>query len=146
MTNRYSRTVRYFPDKLPIGLASPDQIVLIFVVTVADERIPSVPRGAPAPSATTPPLDDSARGAARVPCRTAAHTNTLSEFVAPPLRPGALDDFRWFCQARMALEEGALSTPSALDVTRDASARRAFGAPRFYAACRVPEHENWTAR
>jgi hypothetical protein len=135
---RGSRTVRYFPDKLPIGLASPDEIVLIYVVTESDGRA-----FRSFLAAHRPLLQRLRRWTIRLVCPAAflaghgAHTGFLSEFVAPPLRPGVLDDFRWFCQTRRALEEGAVSSPSALDVTRYASARRAFGAPRFYAAYRA---------
>lgn len=44
-----------------------------------------------------------------------------------------LDEFKWFCEARRAVEQHA----AAVDQLRYSRARRAFGSPRFYAAYRA---------
>ena len=58
-----------------------------------------------------------------------------------PLAAGVVDEFRWFCEARRSLEEGAPTPSAAIDAQRYAAARRAFGAPRFFAVYRA-----WRAR
>ena len=63
----------------------------------------------------------------------AAHRSVFNELCAPPLRPTVLDEFRWYCGVRRALEENAEQAP---EPARYERARRAFGAPRFYTAFR----------
>jgi hypothetical protein len=63
-------------------------------------------------------------------------TAIVREFVSAPLRPGVIDEFRWYCRVRAALERGSGAAPSDTDTSRYVVARRAFGAPRFFAAYR----------
>lgn len=52
------------------------------------------------------------------------------------MRPGIVEEFRWFCGVRRSLaQESPLST-TPLDAARYTTARRAFGGPRFYAVYR----------
>ena len=64
------------------------------------------------------------------------HTSILAEYMTAPLRPAVADEFRWFCQVRRASDDGRRAVLPA-DAARYAAARRAFGAPRFYAAYRA---------
>ena len=135
---RDSRTIRYFPHKLPVGVVAPDQIVLAYIVTDASGR-----EFRTFLTAHRPLFQRLRRWTIRLVFPTAliaakaAHTAVVTEFVAPPLRPGVLDEFRWFCQTRRTMDEGAPGSQGAIDMNRYSSARRAFGAPRFYAAYRT---------
>lgn len=134
---RGDRTVRYFPHKLPVGIGSPDQIVFVYVVTDPSGRDFRTFLAAHRPLVqrlhrwTIRLVFPAALLAGKV-----AHSSIANEFVAAPLRPGVLEDFRWFCQTRRAFDEAAGNQP-AVDLNRYSSARRAFGAPRFYAAYRA---------
>ncbi len=132
---RDSRTTRYFPDKVPLGLSpSTDQVTLLYVVTEPTGRLFrtflehherlvrrlnrwQVLLVLPAGLTQAEP----------------AHRAVFNELCAPPLRLTVLDEFRWYCGVRRASEEGAAHPP---DSARYARARRAFGAPRFYTAFR----------
>lgn len=135
---RDHRTIRYFPHKLPVGVVAADHIVLVYVVTDASGR-----EFRTFLAAHRLLLQRLHRWTIRLVLPTAliaakaAHTAVAAEFVAPPLRPGVLDDFRWFCQTRRTMDEGAPGIQAAIDMNRYSSARRAFGAPRFYAAYRA---------
>jgi len=132
-----ARTVRHFPDKLPIGLGSGDDVIFVYVVTDPAGRefrafLNSHRRL----------LQRLHRWTIRLAVPIASlesqklHTSIAAEFGSAPLRPAVAEEFRWFCQARRALDDG---TPLelAFDAARFAAARRAFGAPRFYAAYRA---------
>lgn len=132
-----SRTVRYFPEKLPIGLAAREEIVFVYLATDATGRnfrafLASHRRL----------LQRLHRWTVRLVLPTTSlgaqslHTSILAECVAAPLRPAVAEEFRWFCQVRSASENGAPSVMAG-DAARYAAARRAFGAPRFYAAYRA---------
>jgi hypothetical protein len=130
------QTTRYFADKLPLGVGSRgDDLVLLYVAADASGRtfraflerherlllrmrtwrvIVAIPRG----------LQDAE----------SIHQQVFTEFCAAPLRPAVLDEFRWFCAARRTLERSAQSP--GIDMVRYARARRAFGAPRFFSAYR----------
>ena len=135
---RGNRTVRYFSHKLPVGIVSPDQIVLMYVVTDSSGRDFRTFLGVHRPLVqrlhrwTIRLVIPAALLAAK-----AAHTSIVNDFVAAPLRPGVLEEFRWFCQTRSARDEAVPGIESAVDLNRYSSARRAFGAPRFYAAYRA---------
>jgi hypothetical protein len=58
------------------------------------------------------------------------------ELFAEPVRPSVVDEFTWFCEARRGLEQAGRS-PVPIDQHRYARARRAFAAPRFFAAYRA---------
>jgi hypothetical protein len=134
---RGNRTVRYFPHKLPVGLVSPDQVVLIYVVTEAIGR-----EFRTFLSAHRPLLQRLHRWVIRLALPAALlagkapHIAIANEFFAAPLRPGVLDEFRWFCQTRKTVDEAAPNAHPTIDLNRYSAARRAFGAPRFYAAYR----------
>src|SRR5205823_3598194 len=65
----------------------------------------------------------------------AGHRRVIADFCAAPLRPAVVDEFQWFCGVRRQLERAEIGSRS-VDSARYARARRAFGAPRFYAAYR----------
>jgi len=132
-----TRTVRHFPEKLPIGLGSGNDVVFVYVVTDATAR---EFRGF---------LDSHRRLLQRLQRWTirlafpiasleshALHSSIAGEFASPPLRPAVAEEFRWFCNARRALDDGTPAA-NAVEPSRYAAARRAFGAPRFYAAYRA---------
>jgi hypothetical protein len=135
---RGNRTVRYFPDKLPIGVVAADQILLVYVVTD-----PSGRDFRTFLAAHRPLLQRLQRWTIRLVLPNAltaaksTHAAALSELVAPPLRPGVLEEFRWFCETRRTLDEDGTGIRATVDVNRYTCARRAFGAPRFYAAFRA---------
>jgi hypothetical protein len=132
-----SETIRYFPHKLPIGIARGTRdITLLFVATsttaqsfdrfLADHRrllqrlfpwriLLVLPRTSA--SAETP------------------HREVFSDFCAPPLRPALVDELRWYFQARRESELRPMA-PTSHDALRLQKARRAFGAPQFFAAYR----------
>jgi hypothetical protein len=132
-----SQTVRYFPDKLPLGVSDgSDEVALLYLVTEATGRafrtfleghtgllkrlsrwrlLLVLPR-----AFTT---------------AEAAHRAVVTDLCAAPLRPAVLDEFRWFCGVRRTLEEGVAQRVT-FDAARYGRARRAFGPPRFFAAYR----------
>jgi hypothetical protein len=128
-----SRTVRYFPEKLPIGLAAREEIVFVYLATDATGRnfrafLASHRRL----------LQRLHRWTVRLVLPTTSlgaqslHTSILAECVAAPLRPAVAEEFRWFCQVRRASEDGAPSVMAG-DGARYAAARRAFGGWRLRA-------------
>jgi hypothetical protein len=132
-----SRTVRYFPDKLPIGLLDANnQVTLLYVAT---EQTGGAFRSF---------LDRHERLLQRLTrwrvllvlprgqtLAEASHRRVITEFCAAPLRPAVVDEFQWFCGVRRQLERAEIGSRS-FDSARYARARRAFGAPRLYAAYR----------
>jgi hypothetical protein len=130
------RTVRHFTEKLPIAVTAESRPVFVYLATDDNGR------GLRAFLAAHAALLRRLRHwAIRLVLPTtgvttqAVYTAIVHEFVSPPVRPGVLEEFRWFCQRRAALEQGARGIVTA-DATRYAVARRAFGAPRFFAAYR----------
>jgi hypothetical protein len=135
---RGMRTVRHFPEKLPIGVSSDQRSVFLCLAADASGRtfrsfLASHGRLLRRLRRWTIRLAFPRMALAGQP----VHKAIFSEFVSPPLRPSALDEFRWFCQTRLSLERGSGSMLGAVDATRYAVARRAFGAPRFYAVYRM---------
>ena len=132
-----ARTVRHFWHKRPIGLVTVgDRVVFLYIVTE------------PSGTDLRAFLDDHRPLLARLPrwtlrlcvptplaSATAVHERVFTEFVGPPLRPAVLEEFRWFCQTRHALE-ARTGTLAPEDSARYRTARHAFGAPRFYDAYR----------
>jgi hypothetical protein len=132
-----SRTVRYFPEKLPLGMPDgSDEVVILYLVTEPTGRLFRtfieghrallqrlsrwrlllvVPRA----FATAEP----------------AHRAAVADLCAAPLRPAIVDEFRWFCGVRRTLEEG-VAQRLAFDAARYGRARRAFSTPRFFAVYR----------
>lgn len=134
---RGRRTERYFPDKLPIGVQANGPGVTFLFLVVDEEALAfreflarhrqllrRVPRW------TIRVVFPSFLAASRT-----VHEAAFSAFCAPPLRPAVVDEFRWFCATRRALE-GEQRRIERTDETRYRAARRAFGGPRFYAAYR----------
>ncbi len=127
---RGDRTVRYFPHKLPIGLLPADQIVFAYIVTESTGREFRSFLGAHRAL-----LQRLHRWTLRLVFPAAllggkaAHTAVVGDFVAGPVRPSVVDEFRWFCHARKLLEESSQSAEPSFDTARYAAARRAFGAP-----------------
>ena len=126
-----AETVRYFPEKLPIGL-DPDGRTHIFLYLLTQdvpidfrgflERHAEVLRALPAWIARL-----------LVPCHKAdaipIYQAAFREQVGSPLRPTVLEDLRWYFHARR--------TPPRGPHERFDQAVRAFGAPRFQALYRA---------
>jgi hypothetical protein len=126
-----AETVRYFPEKLPIGL-DPDGRTHIFLYLVTRdvpidfrgflERHAEVLRALPAWVVRL-----------LVPCHKAdaipIYQAAFREQVGSPLRPAVLEDLRWYFHARR--------TPPRGPHERFDQAVRAFGAPRFRALYRA---------
>ena len=127
------RTTRYFPDKLPLAVASAtSEVTLVYLVTD------------PSGHAFRVFLEGHRRLLERLarwrvllvfprllarsePSQRAA----IADLCAAPMRPALLEEFRWFCSVRHAVEQGGTGRLD-LDAARYARARSAFGAPRFY--------------
>lgn len=126
-----SETVRFFPDKLPIGI-EPDGRAHVFVFLLVQdvpidfrtflERHAELFRALPA---WTVRLLVPAHNRTAIPLYEAA----FREQLASPLRPSVVDDLRWFFQARRR-------RPADSEDRFD-QAVRAYGAPRFQALYRA---------
>lgn len=57
----------------------------------------------------------------------------MRTFFAPPLQARVVDEFKWYCETREAVET---ATAAPADVSRYATARRAYASSRFYDAYR----------
>ena len=126
-----AETVRYFPEKLPIGL-DPDGRTHIFLYLLTQdvpidfrgflERHGEVLRALPAWIVRL-----------LVPCHKAdaipIYQAAFREQVGSPLRPAVLEDLRWYFHARRTAPRGPHE--------RFDQAVRAFGAPRFQALYRA---------
>jgi hypothetical protein len=135
-------TVRYFPHKLPIGVnADADNTTFVYLVTEPSGR------------AFRTFVEDHYSLFRRLlrwrillvlpktmAMAEATHRRVIEELWAPPLRQSVVDELQWFCHTRRLLEEQRPGH-SAIDAVRFSRARRAFGAPRFYAAYRRWLHE-----
>ncbi len=131
------RTIRYFPEKLPIGLTpGGDEVVLLYVATersghafraFLDRHEPLLRRLTRWRVLVALPRT--------LTMADAAHRQVFNEMCGAPLRPAIVDEFGWFCRVRRAQEGGARAV-GAVDPDRYARARRAFGAPRFYSLYR----------
>jgi hypothetical protein len=129
-----SKTVRYFPDKLPIGIGGLGELLFVYLVT--DPNPDAIRR-----------FMQRHRPLFRRPHRwtlglffpgylagaEARIRAAVMESFAEPLRPSVLEEFRWFCAVRRAVEQGSQPT----DQVRDSRARRAFASLRFHAAYRA---------
>jgi hypothetical protein len=127
--NGPSRTVRLFPDRLPVGIDVADRVVLLYLVTsvVTDDVRAFLQRHADllrsVPEWTVRLLFYKRVGALGAPFHEA-----FREELATPLSPTVLGELRWyFEQCRLAAEKRAR-------VPSDARFRRiqeAFDAPRY---------------
>jgi hypothetical protein len=133
-----SKTVRYFPDKLPIGLgATSDE--LRFVYLVKDPNPDAIRRFMRSHRTLFERVNRWTLSLFFPGYLSAAESRIRSaamESFAEPVRLAIVDEFRWYCEARRALEESAPRVIS-VDQHRYGRARRAFAAPRFYAAYRA---------
>lgn len=129
-----AESVRYFPDKLPIGLSRDGGYSFMYLLTQDVpidfrgflERHAELWRALPA---WTIRLLVPAHMNGAVPLYEAA----FDEHLASPLRPSVVADLRWYFEARRAGPKGSNE--------RFDQAARAFGAPRFQAMYRA-----WTER
>ena len=126
-------TVRYFPDKLPIGLDASGQTVVTFLVT------------RPAPVDFRAFLQRHAellralpqwRLRLLIPGHFAESEPTylaaVRDELFSPIRPGAVDELQWFFQQKAVAAEGG----TILEAGRFYTAQRAFDGPRFRALYR----------
>jgi hypothetical protein len=127
---------RYFWHKLPIG-TSPTEPVVHFLVPFVE------PRG----HGLRAWLSDHRRLLLRLSRWTivlivprafvgssTVFSGIMRDFFAPPLQNRVVDEFRWYCDARRAAETG--TGTASFNTPRYATARRAYGAPRFHDAYR----------
>jgi len=130
-----AETVRYFPDKLPIGFGADGQSYVFVYLVTRDvplefraflERHAELWRTLPAWTlrALVP------RHLREV---VPLYTEAFREQLATPLRPAVLDELRWYFHAR--------TTPGRAPHERFDQAARAFQAPRFRTLYRA-----WTER
>jgi hypothetical protein len=127
-----STTLRYFPDRLPIGV-EPDASGYVFLYLVT--RL--------APVDFRPFLQRHAELLRAVPRWTikllvpshlaqgiAAHMDATRQELATPLRPAVVDELHWyFRERRRMIERGGLGP--GLDPARFAQLTRAFSGPRY---------------
>lgn len=133
------KTVRYFPDKLPIGIAKDDRRhVFLYLVT---RRVPSDFRVFLARHADLLMGVDEWTIRVLVPRRfwnaVALHRFAIRDTYIKRLTPHEVEEFDWFCRAR----RGQTTDPApswGLDL---AKASRKFGSARFRALERVWEHD-----
>lgn len=126
-----SETVRYFPDKLPIGIDGQGAATFMFLVTRNEpvdfraflERHAELLRALPA--WTIRVLVPRHKTGAIV-----AYQAAFREQLTTPLAPGVFDEFCWFVHAR---RRGGQRGPD----ERFDQAARAFSAPRFQATYRA---------
>lgn len=125
-----SETVRYFPDKLPVGVDPEGTYTFLYVVTRPGpvdfraflERHAELLRSLKAWTIRLLIPPHFARTAK-------AYHSAFREQLAMPLRPANVEDLRWFFQARQK--------PGPRDEERFDHAERAFSAPRFGALYRA---------
>jgi hypothetical protein len=127
----HAETVRYFPEKLPIGRHEDGRTYVFLYLVMRDlpidfraflERHAELLRALPA---WTVRLLVPRHKTDAIPLYEAA----FHEQLASPLRPSLLDDVRWYFRARRSPPKGAHQ--------RFDQAVRAFGAPRFQALYRA---------
>jgi len=125
-----AETVRYFPDKLPIGLNGDRPYTFMYLAT---QETPMDFRGFLERHAELFRSLPSWRVRLLVPehMRTAIpfYEAAFAEQLASPLRPALVDDLRWYFEARRAARVGPHE--------RFDQTARAFSAPRFQALYRA---------
>jgi hypothetical protein len=133
-----SKTVRYFTDKLPIGLgATSDELRFVYLVT--DSNPDSVRRFMRSHRTLFERLNRwtlSLFFPGYLSAAESAIRTVVMESFAEPVRLAIVEEFKWFCEARRGLEHGS-DGAAPIDQHRYGRARRAFAAPRFYAAYRA---------
>jgi hypothetical protein len=125
------RTVRYFPSKLPVAISGAE-LTLLFVAGETDARA-----FRPFLNAHRRLIERVNRGRLRLAVPrslTAAsrtHAAVAQAFFAAPLRPSALEEFRWYCQTRLRIERASVAVDLS-ERPRFLMAKRAFGGSRFF--------------
>lgn len=131
------RVTRFFAEKMPIGVGTLGEITLMYLVGEPTGRefrsfleryrqlLKRLPRWRVQLVANH-----------RMKAGLGTHRRAIEDFCAPPLPPRIGDEFGWYCRSRRALERGAGELANDADKARYVRARRAFSAPRFYAAYR----------
>ncbi|MBI3490399.1 MAG: hypothetical protein HY047_01155 [Acidobacteria bacterium] len=133
-----SKTVRYFTDKLPIGLGTTSD-ELRFVYLVTDANPDSVRRFMRSHRTLFERLNRwtlSLFFPGYLSAAESAIKAAVMESFAEPVRLAIVEEFKWFCEARRALER-SIQPAVPVDRLRYGRACRAFAAPRFYAAYRA---------
>ena len=125
------KTVRYFPDKLPIGVARQDRRhVLLYLVT---SRVPSDFRAFLVRHANFLKAVDEWTIRILVPKRfwnaVALHRFAIRDTYVKQLTPAEVAEFDWFCRAR----RGQTTEPDPYGRLDLGSAARKFGSARFRA-------------
>lgn len=131
------RVTRFFAEKMPIGVGTLGEITLMYLIGEPTARefrsfleryrqvLKRLPRWRVQLVANH-----------RMKAGLGAHRRAIEDFCAPPLPARIGDEFGWYCRMRRALESGAGEPANDGDRARYVRARRAFSAPRFYAAYR----------
>ena len=125
-----AETVRYFPEKLPIGLSPNGEYTFLYLLTqdvpidfrAFLERHAELFRALPSWTVRLL-IAEHMTGAVRL------YEVAFQEHLASPLRPSLVADLRWYFEARRA---GMTGPDERFD-----QAVRAFGAPRFQALYRA---------
>jgi hypothetical protein len=135
------QTIRYFTEKLPIGIGTRDGDVR-FVYLVADPKTERFRRFLASHHRLWHQLR---RWTLQVVLPSflassqARFERAASELFAEPLRLAVVDEFRWLCEQRRALAQTRTPIPATVQA-RYARAQRAFAAPRFSDA-----YDRWVA-
>ena len=121
-------TVRYFPDKLPIGVDS-GHSRHVFVYLIARRRagrFPRLPASACGAARSALRVDDSPAGAtASRRCDAALPAARQTTSSRTPLRPDTSDELRWFFEQR----RNAADRPAIVADARFQRAQQAFATP-----------------
>jgi hypothetical protein len=130
-----AKTVRYFPDKLPIGIARHDRRhVFLYLVT---RRVPAEFRAFLARHADLLKSTDAWTIRVLVPRRfwnaVALHRFAIRDTYIKRLTPAEVEEFDWFCRVRRQ----HTTEPSPYGRLDLAQASRTFGSARFRALERV---------
>lgn len=135
-----STTVRYFPDRLPIGVEPRDHHVFLYLVTreVPVDFRPFLLRHAALlralPSWTIRLLVPGHLTEA-----TDAYLSAARQELAAPLRPVVIDELHWYFEERRRLEASQNGATSS-DPARYERLRKGFGAPRYTVLYRTWTH------
>jgi hypothetical protein len=122
------RTARFFPDKLPIGIAPDGRHVFLFLVT---RQLPSDFRAFLVRHADLLQLVDEWTIRVLIPTRfwkaAALHRFAVRDSYIKPLTPQDVEEFDWFCRAK----RGQTTEPDPYWRLDIAKAARKFGSARF---------------
>jgi hypothetical protein len=127
-----AKTIRYFPDRLPIGVHADGQTRIFTYLMNRDVPIdfrPFLRRHAPLLRAL-PRWRVRLFVPSHLADAVALYQAAWLEELGRPLRLSTADELRWYFEHRRCLAE-AKASPDCHDETRYARARDAFGAPRY---------------